>query len=505
MATPSAFGDAFIVQTPTLDRWGQQLYAEQKLREQRQMQENTALDNQLRTELGKVRSVDTPDIINSYTKYKELKKNLLFNKQLQRDPLAYNQAQLAANQAYQDIFTNANKSAELKEMQKNLTTDRIKNPNAYADDFGQRMGTLMNTPISGLSQPHQQYGDLTNWDNYRYQGSNTDFAKIMKDAIGQPKQVYSKETPMDGGLQVKITPYHYANTPGQVKDYLLGAMATHQAGRDAAYQWDHLPEAEIENTIKQYQAIPKERWERMGLSGPQDLLPKNPDNKAENYAAYQAMKYAITNEPKEGTPQFRENKQAVLNWQLNKDKIMEGIRHGNRMAEISFRDELKNRNAGEQDDIMNDLYDNLKTDAIKQTREYKAANGVKTDQYAMKATEGMKKIFAVKDSNGHEIYPDELRFSKDFNTVIPIFLEHAYTQLKNGTQKRTEEVVKDPHPGEAKVDADLSKPLLESEFKERWKKELMGAQAYGTSLKKRQPKQEESKIDVEHLRKKYNY
>lgn len=477
----SAYGDIFLVQTPTLDRIGQQLYQEQRLRQARQQQEDAALDASISKEIGKVRSVDTPDVINSWNTYKQLKKNLLFNNALQKDPLAYNEAQMAANRAYQNIFTTANRSAELKDMQKQLTSDRIKNPNAYSDDFGERMATLMQTPISSVQQ-HPQYGDLTNWDNYKYQGSNTDFGKIVRENAGQPKQVYTESKILDGGLQTQLTPYMYGNTPGQIKDAVLGAMAMHQTGRDAAYQWDHTPEKEIEETIKAYQALPKEHWQKMGLNGPQDLLPKNPDNKAENYASLLAMKYAISNAPKEGTPVFRENKAAVLNWQLNKDKIMEGLRHGNRIAEISFRDQLKNKSDAEQEDLMDELYDNLKQDALKNRKVYKTANGSSFDQYEVKTTEGMKNLFTKTDAKGHKIYPDVIRFSKDFSQVVPVFLEHYYDEA---TKSYTPEIVKDKN-GDAKVLTDLSQPLLEPEFKQRWKKEIMGADAYGKSLKNKQ-------------------
>lgn len=472
------YGDIFLTSTPTLDKLSQQLYAEQQMRTQLKIKENQALDAGIQKEIGKVRSVDTPEVIQSYNNYKQLKKQLLFDKNLQKDPLAYNQAQQAANQAYQDIFTKANQSAEVKEMAKTMTTDRFKNPDAYADDYGQRVATLMNTPLSGLQQ-HQQYGDLTNWDQYRYQGSNTDFAKNVKDAMGQPRQVYTSSKVLDGGLQTQLTPYHFGNAPAQVYENLIGSFAMHRTGRDASLQWDKIPQAQIEATVQKYQQIPKEKWEKMGLPAPQDLGQFS-DNKADNYAKYLAMNYAINNEPKEGAPVFRENKKAVLDWQLNKDKIMEGIRHGNREDEIRLRDNLKDKNDTEQNDAIDDLYDGLKVDAIKDRRPYKSSTGQSSDQYTMKATEGVKKLFATHDSKGHLVYPDELRFSKDFSTVIPTYFEH-YTDDKGN---RLPEVVKSDN-GDTKVINDLSKPIMESEFKERWKKELMGAGAYGKSLNKK--------------------
>ena len=480
MATGNApYGDIFLVQTPTLDRWGQQLYNEQRLRQVQQAQENQVLDQNVQKELGKVRSVDAPDIIKSYQDYKNIKQNLLFNNKLKRDPVAYNQLQQEANKAYSNIFSQATRSAELKDMQKELTTDRMKSPDSYSDDFGQRMGTLMGTPISQLSQAHPQFGDLTNWDNYRYAGSNTNWGEQVAKAAGTPTVVYSEPKTMDGGLQTQITPYSFARSPLQVKNYLTGVMAMHGAGRGAAYDLDHLPQGELEKTFQDYQQIPAQKWQRMGLSGPQDLMPKNPDSKADVYSSYLAMKYALSNEPTAGKPEFKQNLAAVKNWELNKDKIMAGVQHGYREDEIRLRDELKNSSVGEQDDKINDLYDNLKAYALKNKRPYQPLGGQPTTQYDIQVPDGVKKLFASKDNKGHTIYPDFMRFSKNFDEVTPLFLRHVVDEDGN----RTGVIEKDPKTGKAAVNTDLSVPIPEPEFKERWKKELMGAEAYGASLK----------------------
>jgi len=89
-----AYGDIFLVQTPVLDRWGQQLYAEQKIAEQRRAQENQGLDAMIQKEVGKVRSVDTPDVIKAYQDYKGLKQKLLFDKEA-KDALLLQQYQLS--------------------------------------------------------------------------------------------------------------------------------------------------------------------------------------------------------------------------------------------------------------------------------------------------------------------------------------------------------------------------------------------------------------------------
>lgn len=475
MAQQQAYGDVFYVQTPTLDHWANQLYQEQRIRQIKHQQEDAAIDANLQKEIGKVRSVDTPEVIQAYHDYKQGRKQLLFNKELQKDPLAFNQAQQKVLHDYQRVFTTANKSAELKDMAKSLSSigssDR-------ADDYGQRLNTLMNTPISQL-QNHPVYGnELLDVDKYRYSGMNTDFGKMLKEAVGTTKKYYGKETPVEGGFQYKTPVFEYANKPSQVKDYLIGAMAMRQAGKDAAWKWDHTPEKEIEETIKAYQAIPKDYWEKIGEKEPQNLMPKNPDNKAENYASFLAMKDAISRAPIEGKAEIRENKKAILDYNTNKALLLARVNHGYRDAEIKLRDELKNRNESGQNDVMDELYDEVKRDALNSKMRYEPAVGQPYDQYEMKATPGLKKSFGVPDAKGHMIYPDNFRFSKDFTKVTPIYFEHSYDDKGN----RTEEVVKDKN-GRAQVISDLSKPILESEFKQRWKKDIMGAGAYGKTLK----------------------
>lgn len=408
------------------------------------------LDAGIQKEIGKVRSVDTPEVIQSYNNYKQLKKQLLFDKNLQKDPLAYNQLQQAANQAYQDIFTKANQSAEVKEMAKTMTTDRFKNPDAYADDYGQRVSTLMSTPLSKLQQ-NEQFGDLTNWDQYRYQGSNTDFAKALKDVMGQPKQVYSQEMPMDGGLQVKITPYNFTNAPAQVYEGLVGNFAQHRAGRDAAYQWDQIPKEQIEATVQKYQQISKDKWQRMGLPAPQELGQFN-DNKADNYAKYLAMNYAINNEPKEGTPVFRENKAAVMAAQEAKEKRILALRQANAKELVKYKKDIDPNDTQLNNTWVESYLDQLVSDAVKTSGvEYKFKEGGKVKEYDVPIDPVLGKALA--EGN---VTPDAVRVDEKGN-FRRIFYKRYGKDEEPGKQEG--EVKRGPG-GSIAVNEDLSRAKL---------------------------------------------
>jgi len=468
------YGDIVAVTTPYLDRAAQQLYQEQKIRQVRQQQENAALDASIQKEIGKVRAVDTPEVIKSWQDYKGLKQQLLFNKDLQKDPLAYNQLQQAAQRAYQNVFSASNKSQELKELQKNLVSEAMRNPNGMADDYGKRIATLMNTPLSAVGN-HPEYGDLTNFDDYRYKGMSTDFGKMIKEAVGTPRKIAGKEVLVDDGLQFKTPMHEYGNTPGQVKDYLLGAMAMRQSGRDAAYQWDHLPEEEIASTIKKYQSLPKEYWEKIGLQEPQELLPKNPDSKAENFASYQAMKYAIDNAPREVAPAFRQNLKAIEDLKFNRQKQMQAIKQADAKDLIALRKKL-NPNDAELNDSWVDNYWSKRIDEARQGQPttfqdpnnpltIKGAHEIQLDGVVAKSL----------SRNGQE--PDRLFVTLD-DKVLPIFYKYQEEHDKSG-KKIGVSVAKD-ESGNPVIDEDFSKPIsldqayLALGYKGQTKKQLSG-------------------------------
>lgn len=440
------YGDIVYVQTPTIDALSKQLYAEQKQRQMIQYQENKALDEGMRKEFANVRSIDTPEVVGLYNDYKTGKKREYFDKNLRKNPLEFNKVQQDNNSKLQRLYEVINGSRDVKEMAKTMTQDRFKNPDAYADDFGQRTATLMNTPYSQL-QNHPQYKDLTNWDQYRYQGSNTDFGKILKDASGTPKDILGKSVPIDKGFQTQTSVFQFGNSPAQVNDQLINSMAMHRTGRDAAYQWDQISPAQVQATVDKYKAIPQEKWEKMGLQAPQDLGAFN-DNKAANYAKYLSMNYAINAEPKEGKPIIKENKSAVMAAQEAKDRRIEAIRHADAKDLVRYKKEI-DPNDTETNNVWYQSYlDNrigeanksgtrhqLFTDKGRSILYYKE---IKPDPFLMKAlTRGKSE-------------PDRVGVTDD-GQIIPIFFK--YKSEKDGGGVAT---LPSGHPI---IDDDYSKPM----------------------------------------------
>lgn len=446
---PGPYGDIFLVNTPSLDRVAQQLYVTQQQRQLRQQQENQALDQMLQKDFANIRSVDTPDVVNSYNRYKQLKKNLLFNKDLQRDPMAYNQAQQAANQAFSDMNRQINQSKEIKDMTKTMTTDRFKNPDAYADDYGQRVMALNSTPISGLGK----MPDLVNWDNYRYQGSNTNFNEIVGKAYGQPRKIVGPEEALDKqGVQFRSPVYEYGTPPAQVYEGLVNSL-DHKTERDAAYKWKQVPPDVIQNIEKEYNSIPQSKWQQMGLSGPQKIDLRGGSD-AEKYMRLLAMQNAVNTSPRLTGYQNRTSEKAKMDLQFAREKEMAALKQRNAKELIQFKKDID-----PNDKDMNDLWvttyvDKLKNEAAgRPTTSYKYSSGQTVEEYDIPVDPVLGKALSVSN-----VEPDAVRVDKDGK-----FRRIFYKRYQKGDQipsgKSEGDIITGPG-GKSAVDEILSRPQL---------------------------------------------
>jgi len=398
------YGDIFIVNTPSLDRTAQQLYVAQQQRQLRQQQENQELDKMLQKDFANIRSVDTPDVVDSYTRYKQLKKNLLFNKDLQRDPMLYNKAQQAANEAYSEMNQRINQSKEIKDMTKTMTTDRFKNPDAYADDYGQRVMALNSTPISGL----HQYPDLVNWDNYRYQGSNTNFNDIVSKVYGQPRKIVGKEEALDKqGIQFRAPVYEYGTPPAQVYEGLVNSL-DHKAERDAAYKWKQLTPDVVQGIEQQYNSIPQAKWEQMGLAVPQKIDIRGGSD-AEKYMRLLAMQNAINTNPRLVNYENRTSEKAKMDLQYDRDLKMQALKHANAKDLIKFKKDIDPNDQELNDMWVTEYVSKLKNEAYQRgVYPYKYGNSSAVQEYNIPVDPVLGKALSV---GGVE--PDAVRVDKD--------------------------------------------------------------------------------------------
>lgn len=443
------YGDAFLVQTPTLDSVAKQLYVTQQQRQLRQQQENQALDQMFQKEFANIRSVDTPDVVNSYNRYKQLKKNLLFNKDLQRDPMAYNQAQQAANEAFSNMNQQINQSREVKDMVKTMTSDRFKNPDAYADDYGQRVMALNSTPVSGLGATP----DLVNWDNYRYQGSNTNFNDIVSKVYGQNRKIVGPEEALDKqGIQFRSPVYEYGTPPGQVYEGLINSL-DHKTERDAAYKWKQLTPEVVQGIEKQYNSIPQTKWEQMGLTGPQKIDLRGGSD-AEKYMRLLAMQNAVNTSPRLVNYENRTSEKAKMDLQYARDKEMAALKQKNAKELIQYKKDID-----PNDKDLNDLWvttyvGKLKDEALsKSPSPYKYSSGATKQEYDIPVDPVLGKALSVGN-----VEPDAVRVDKDGK-----FRRVFYKRYQKGDVMpagKSEGDIITTGNGNAAVDETLSRPQL---------------------------------------------
>lgn len=398
------YGDIFLVSTPSLDRTAQQLYVQQQQRQLRQQQENQALDNMLQKEFANIRSVDTPDVVNSYNRYKQLKKNLLFNKDLLRDPIAYNQAQQATNEEFANMNRRINKSKEIKDMTKTMTSDRFKSPDSYVDDYGRRVMILNNTPISSL----EANPELTNWDSYRYQGSNTNFNDIVSKVYGQPRKIVGKEEAMDKqGIQFRSPVYEYGTPPAQVYEGLINAL-DHKTERDAAYKWKQLTPDVVQKIEKEYNSIPVSKWEQMGLPGPQKIDLRGGSD-AEKYMRILAMQNAVNTSPRLVNYENRTSEKAKMDLRHARDLELAKLRQKNAKELVAYRKNLDPSDAETNDLWVTEYVGKLKDEAFqKKGVPYKYSTGQTIEEYDIPVDPVLGKALSISN-----VEPDAVRVDKD--------------------------------------------------------------------------------------------
>lgn len=461
------YGDIFQVQTPTLDRVGQQLQQQQIARQQYAQKESQQMDSLVGKELAKARSTDMPDIIDAYTKWKGLRQKTLFDRNLQADPKAYNAAQIESNVALGNLQQLINGSAEINNLQKGLVADRKTKPNLFSDDFGNRISILASTPLSKLKNYKigDETVDLTNPDSYRYKGTQTDFGGLVSKAADKPQEMFTREDQIDS-LQRKYTPVLMRNNPLKVFDTLKGNYGQRISNRDAAAAWESIPQEEKDSVRRQFDAIPESKWKAWKLEGKPNISPANPNDPAENFAAYQAMKYAINEQPSEGKAIVRTNKEAELNARFNQQKLMEGIRQGNRIQLKEVAHTFKQMDKTQQDSKLDEFY----SDLMNKTKEgspvyYKSADGKIRKQYDIPVSPFIKSAFALPNDKGHKLPPDQIRTEENGDLLL-IYYQRGEDNEGNPIIKK--------EGGSYAVDPEKSRRITSSEFKAVIGKTLMG-------------------------------
>lgn len=422
------FGDIYSAALPETQQASNQLFQQQYQRQLMMRKEGDMLDATMNRELPKLRGADVPEFTNSYQQYKNYKQQLYFNKDIQRDPVKYNQIQAKANEALSNAYKLADDSTAENQRQRQIAQGRKTKPDLYEDTTGDMLNKA-----SGMTTKELRDHPLGNTDSYMYHGSNTDWGKMDNQAAGQPKEVpYTKNENVDAkGVQSNVTHYTFGNTPAQHYSYLIGEMK-HGAARDARNAYAQIDPADMEAVHQRYLAIPDEQWQQMGTTR-QDLPEGNTPE--EKFARYKTELYTLNNQPK-GKTQLVTNKVADYDMksaereklQKNSQKqqiLMASIKNNQAIGRINLHRLYSQQDAAGQDALVDAHFDTEFQDASKQqpisipTESGKPLVGFQVNPIGVVAKE-----FAGKDEKGiHAAMPDRFILSPDGKTMTGVFVK----------------------------------------------------------------------------------
>ncbi len=310
MAQQVPFGDAYILQTPKTDRAIALMYQDQKQRQLQQYAEQKASDDLMSKEFANVRSADMNDVAQKWDQYKQLRKNVLFNKDLQNDPVKYNQANRAAQIALSDVYGTINESKEQKDRDKLINERKATHPNDFSDE-----GISLHTQDLSIPTKERIKQGRTDISSYLDNSPQTDFGKISKAAMGQKQTLpLGQETPTADQWQIEQPQMARYNTPTQYYSNVMKSLMTGKSAKDAAKIVDNMQPSQVQKIVDDYKSIPDNVFQQQfGIDKDELLKNLNTDSKTQRFAALDAMNYANQFKPEVLASKFRDNKEYIDN------------------------------------------------------------------------------------------------------------------------------------------------------------------------------------------------
>lgn len=393
------FGDVYFIDTPHIDRFSQQMYAEQKQREAMRRQRAEAMDNEFAKNVANIRDADIDEVTGKYGEWKLMNQQLLKKK---GGVTPQDQLQLLRLKA--EVGKAINTSMRTKQEEEDLAKQMVQKPEDFEDNAYELLTTRRKMPYTQIGEykvqtpeGQEQIYNLADFNTYKYKGTDFNFQDAEKKAAGDLKDILGQEALEKDGFTFKTPVYQFGSTPSQYKTSLLGALAQRKAGDSAARLWKKITPEMQEQVNKMYDAIPQEKLQRMGLNKLEDVSAKNPDNAAEQYASHMAKLYAINAEPKEGKPVTRRNEQAYIDAQAKKEKEMADYRH--RLA-VALKKTPGAKAEGSEDDslYLEDWFDGqienaTSNESAKEKSLYGDKDELSGDEYRMEVNPLVAKAF----------------------------------------------------------------------------------------------------------------
>lgn len=347
---------------------GAMLYNEQKQREAMRLKEANALNEEMKSNVAKIRDADVPDFVANYQDYANSRKKLLYDNSFKKDPQLYAAAQMEVQKKYANAMKLANESRQMRDLYEDVDKDRFKNGDHYVENYYDIRSIQNKTPLSKLRQVQTGvdpttgqpvYSDYSSPDVLIDQTPHYDFNKAIEDVKGKSVYTgYSTRKNLDKeGLNYEETKAKYGNSPSLVFSGLLDKIASSKEAYRSAMQGGKAITPEMfDDMVKQYKSVDPEKWKQIGKT-PEEIKLFHPDNQTERFAAFKTMQDFINSKVELETKKEK-NDLVERNLRLQ-DKYAELKKaHEYRMNEISARathtaTQVKSILNGEIEDLIN--------------------------------------------------------------------------------------------------------------------------------------------------------
>ena len=367
------YGDISTFQAPHLDNTINMLYQERKQQQAKREAELAAIDDDMNKEYSKVRSQDIPEFTNAWADYKKAKQNILFNKSLQRDPVAFQAAKRAADLAYGNVYQVGNGSAEYKDHLKGVQEWAKTHPEELPDNYGTLMTTAMNlkagdnpnvvigknpdgTPITKNLRDPLTFRELTPTYN---------FATKIDKAAGTPQPTGFDNTPIGTkGLQVGRQEYKSTANPVKIRQEILNTYGDGDAKKSKSAK---KTAADLSRTVsdedydKLEQAYLSRNPDDLRKQGEKLVKFDTPQTPEERYANIAAMRYGVSKTHTLGDYKQLDDKGAEIDANAEKQMRLASFSSSLRMAEQEHSANVKDAHAKGTEVPLLDIYTPIKT------------------------------------------------------------------------------------------------------------------------------------------------
>lgn len=278
------FGDIYSIGSPYLDKLSDRLYQEDRQKKQQEARDAKALDDEFAKNMAGIRDADIPDLTKAYGDWK------LASQGLMKKGNVTPEEQLAVLKKKADMYNILSKSKAQREAEKAQGTDVMKNPNRYVRDAHGQLINIMKVPVSKL-------GDVDPFEPLKYKGNATNFAPLIKAAVGTPRDMEDEVIVNPNGLQKEVTKVKRVNNANEYFDAIRSGIVGSQGSDDFLRTFSNISPDAYKLTEDQYNQMMADPVMAKRFGNPKPLPPTEDLTDTEKVAKYMAMQHALVNHP----------------------------------------------------------------------------------------------------------------------------------------------------------------------------------------------------------------